>query len=304
MVSDLLASVAIQASNEAPRRPHTACAGATATVAAEEEDSDGGSFDDECEPAPSRTLAAARPVADAAPVSRALASPGTDEPRALAVEKPAVSASAPKPASATARPAGSGGYPSASGALPTASGARLPKHCVFLGAGAAPGARRQRPKGLVPSAAKYRSHCSWAAFLPMRVPGAAMPSAPTSSAEGPPGTESAAEDAGKAPEASAASAAEAAPAATEPVAEAAPKRPGPKYVVAPGGSRALAKGGSECLTLEFRTQPRVLPAARAVLRPDGVRPAMKVKAGRQESLRFRPSSRTWEQERRMLAGDR
>lgn len=88
------------------------------------------------------------------------------------------------------------------------------------------------------------------------------------------------------------------------------RRRGPKYQVLPGGSRpapakaargpALAPGVlaqapcalRECLVLEFRTEPRVVPATR---------PLGRHADDRGRALRFRPRSRQWAAEREVLA---
>lgn len=75
-------------------------------------------------------------------------------------------------------------------------------------------------------------------------------------------------------------------------------RKGAKYHVLPGGSRprgssvkAPLKEQQPRLMLEFRTEPRVVPASR--------RPAREETRG--DAMRFRPSSRHWDVERQVLA---
>jgi len=67
--------------------------------------------------------------------------------------------------------------------------------------------------------------------------------------------------------------------------------------VAPGGSRPMKKAapGSEFLVVEFRTEPRVVPASR--------KPGQEDKVGKAGTLRhqFRPNSRQWAAERQALA---
>jgi len=78
-----------------------------------------------------------------------------------------------------------------------------------------------------------------------------------------------------------------------------PKRRKPKYCVMPGGSRPAKKAasgpGQEFLVVEFRTEPRVVPASR--------KPGQESKLGRGGALRhqFRPNSRQWATERQALA---
>mmetsp|Transcript_21640 Transcript_21640/g.68363 ORF Transcript_21640/g.68363 Transcript_21640/m.68363 type:complete len:109 (+) Transcript_21640:81-407(+) len=73
---------------------------------------------------------------------------------------------------------------------------------------------------------------------------------------------------------------------------------GPKYRVAPGGSRPAKKASTaalapaeEFLVVEFRTEPRVVPASRSSGQAKG----------KQVRHQFRPNSRQWAADRQALA---
>lgn len=71
------------------------------------------------------------------------------------------------------------------------------------------------------------------------------------------------------------------------------RRRGPKYHVAPGGSRPIAtskKASRDLVVLEFRTEPRVVPASRHGAGATRVE-------DRSHAARFRPRSRQWAVER-------
>mmetsp|Transcript_151100 Transcript_151100/g.275100 ORF Transcript_151100/g.275100 Transcript_151100/m.275100 type:complete len:455 (-) Transcript_151100:25-1389(-) len=231
--------------------------------------------------------------------------------------------------------------------IPKAVAKQLPKQCTFLPFGAGsrlPGRRAQggaRPaaSGLTPSAAKMRSHVSWAQFTPMRRFNSTQPEAPAAASKHPakqpelaekatPVAESAAAlvasstpvpsaaqqqqmqqlqqlqqqpaptllaSAAIAPKMPAAPADAHAPGDAAAVTEAPRRRKGPKYRVAPGGSRPLGaapKAPREFMVLEFRTEPRVVPASR---------PSAHTEARANAALRFRPKSREWAAERETVA---
>jgi len=72
------------------------------------------------------------------------------------------------------------------------------------------------------------------------------------------------------------------------------RRKGPKYRVKPGASRPAharkAQTPAEFMVLEFRTEPRIVPASRSTLRAED----------RGRALRFRPGSRQWAVDRQAL----
>lgn len=202
---------------------------------------------------------------------------------------------------------------------------KMPRQCAFVGFGAGPrispagqpvrAARRAGgPKALLaPSAARMRSHISWANYLPVPAAQAeqAAAAAATSgypaakaapeAAPAPADLPVAAESTAPVPSAPATTEEATSPAADAISNEAAPELPkkrGPKYFVAPGGSRPrnssqkpAKQPPSEFMVLEFRTEPRAVPGTRA---PE------KSQVRRSDPLRFRPKSREWAAQRELL----
>mmetsp|Transcript_57865 Transcript_57865/g.102822 ORF Transcript_57865/g.102822 Transcript_57865/m.102822 type:complete len:400 (+) Transcript_57865:73-1272(+) len=213
--------------------------------------------------------------------------------------------------------------------LPASMAEKLPRRCVQLSA---------RP-AMAPRAARMSSHNSWANHLPVRPPisvsgaGAAGDrkkpglrtrngyGAEVSSPKRPTSAEKIqAKEAAQGLEKAAA----AVDLSTEPPQS--PKKRGPKYRVLPGGSRpALEAAGSkasqhEFMVLEFRTEPRVVPARRSILReesgavdmaalssfagkspPPAAQLARSAKKGLVSVPRFRQDSSKWALEREALA---
>lgn len=88
---------------------------------------------------------------------------------------------------------------------------------------------------------------------------------------------------------------QAAPALAPAMGEPPKKKRGPKYIVGPGGSRPKSIGAqkvppSEFMVLEFRTEPRAVPASRAPAKSEA----------RSNPLRFRPKDREWAVQREVL----
>eukprot|EP00930_Biecheleria_cincta_P005249 TRINITY_DN106170_c0_g1_i1.p1 TRINITY_DN106170_c0_g1~~TRINITY_DN106170_c0_g1_i1.p1 ORF type:complete len:431 (+),score=72.42 TRINITY_DN106170_c0_g1_i1:92-1384(+) len=162
--------------------------------------------------------------------------------------------------------------PASATALPASMADKLPQSRVLQPPQQVPASSTPRQRrvagGLAPRAAKYTSHNSWANHLPIR-----KPISITSALEKPQAPKEVApsQETRQAP----AVPPPAAP-AVDPSSEAEPSSPGskkrgPKYRVLPGGSRpalaSLAAGGGktnqrELVVLEFRTEPRVVPASR------------------------------------------
>lgn len=203
-----------------------------------------------------------------------------------------------------------------------AAAKKLPRP-TFLGQSAAsqglrkPGARAGL-RGLAPGAARLRSHNSWAHYMPINptlIPAAAAAgytAGAASSTAAAPDVHQLVADALAVPVVPAASVPatlEAAnlsssgvpmPALAPPTDEPPKRKRGPKYCVAPGGTRPKnleqkKVPPNEFMVLEFRTQPRVVPATRAPARVEG----------RGAALRFRPGGRDaksleWAAEREVL----
>lgn len=202
---------------------------------------------------------------------------------------------------------------------------KMPRQCAFVGFGAGPrispagqpvrAARRAGgPKALLaPSAARMRSHISWANYLPVPAAQAeqaaaaaaatgypsakAAPEAAPTPADLPVAAESAAPVL-SVPATTEEAAVPAAAASSDEAAPELPKKRGPKYFVAPGGSRPRNSSQkpaktppSEYMVLEFRTEPRAVPGTRA---PE------KSQVRRSDPLRFRPKSREWAAQRELL----
>lgn len=355
-----------------PPRPHTACAGARATVvvleppATDSDESDGASFDeDESLAPPPRSAQGKRSGREAAaPTATGLTREqelllsgalwgrigssmpsrqkgGTDK----AAPAPSPEASTAAPSSSSAASVSGSGNPGSAKSSPSLGDAarKLPRQCVFVGspAGSRPSTGQRTPGRLMPNAARYKSHCSWASFLPMRTPGATRILATSSTPPAAQAAEVSAPTASPKPEAVAEAVADAvtavagastdlaagappavtdpaegapfaAPPAAAPLCEelshvAVPRRRGPKYKVVPGSSRpaavTAAKVPREVVVLEFRTEPRVVPATRTSREATskGAPKKGSTKDNRREMLRFRPDSRNWAREREALA---
>jgi len=157
-------------------------------------------------------------------------------------------------------------------ALPASMADKLPKSRFLQPPqqvlGSSTPRQRRVAGGLAPRASKYTSHNSWANYLPIR-----KPISITSALEKPevPKEVTPSQEMRQAPVV-----APPAASAVDPSQEAEPSSPGskkrgPKYRVVPGGSRpalaSLAAGAGktnqrELVVLEFRTEPRVVPASR------------------------------------------
>lgn len=198
-----------------------------------------------------------------------------------------------------------------------AAAQKLPKQCLFMGfpsPGQMPSSAQKttaKPRrGLAPAAAKLRSHVSWAHHLPMRTSQHltnSSASADTTASEPSHGIR---------PEQTAGSNATVEPAKdvamnSEPVSHAltdlvapveAPtdeppsRKRGPRYYFAPGSSRPMRAPQHapkrDVMVLEFRTEPRIVPASRA---------PPKHSERRSEAFRFRPKSREWAAQREVIA---
>jgi hypothetical protein len=210
--------------------------------------------------------------------------------------------------------------PLVSDAAAKAAAKKMPKQCLFLGfnnprptSSSGQTATAKPRRALAPGAAKLRSHVSWAHHLPIRTPqtlGYSSSSATTTatpessdavrseltsgtSVMADRGTENVthSEPHGK-------NEVNVEPlAAVEPSNDEPPNRKkGPRYYFAPGSSRPMLAPDHtkkrDAMVLEFRTEPRIVPASRA--------PA-KRNERRSEAFRFRPKSREWATEREVLA---
>lgn len=303
-----------------PSRPGTALVSSTASTTRPSTSLGFGVLEEKCTPAAKDFLAPeCAPRKSPEPLSREteLLLGGETFGQALIVPPPAAKAEQSAPASPETQPG------KARDAAAKAAAKKLPKQCLFLNfrpdgqakatqPAKAPGARAGYPRGaMAPSAARIKSHMSWANYLPpghnrpapAPVPVAVADAASTASlaqaAEPASGYVAADLPAAAAPEAAQVLPGEEAPAPSPPVAEAPVKKRGPKYCVAPGGSRpknATQKApASEFMVLEFRTAPRVVAASRADARS----------TGRGDALRFRPKERNddlnkWAAERDLL----
>lgn len=235
--------------------------------------------------------------------------------QAMASSRPPSRSGMPQPAAAAA----ASELPGAIRDVAAKAAAKKLPRPTFLGLGNAsqgprtPGARAGL-RGLAPGAARLRSHNSWAHYLPVNNPAAVAAgysAGAASSAAAAPDAHQLVADALAVPVVPAASVPatlEAAnptssgvpmPALAPPTAEPPKRKRGPKYCVAPGGTRPKnleqkKVPPNEFMVLEFRTQPRVVPATRAPL-----------KEGRGAALRFRPGGRDaksleWAAEREVL----
>ncbi|CAE7239687.1 unnamed protein product, partial [Symbiodinium pilosum] len=313
LVNDLIGDVVDLVNSDSacydlPKRPHTACAGVHAIPimpAAEswgtgsENESDGGSLDwedDNTIPVPCATGSLS--------TSSAVCSPDFQDdeksqwrsltkgeflllggmPRVAGVSQqdaslnldPAVSST---PAKVTARQ-------KPLGALPFSLSTRLPRTNLFVNGG----------HGMAPQASRFKSHSSWKDFLPMR----------TSSTSGQLGDQrrmvkSLRPSAGypEAPE-------EQGPAHSS--LELHPTK-GPKYRVAPGASRPVRarahQSKVEQFVLEFRSEPRVIPARRLHAKAQKELRVPDLSCQKHMDLaplhRFRPHDTGWAREREALA---
>lgn len=212
-------------------------------------------------------------------------------------------------------------------APPPAAGVaqKLPRHCLVLGTGA-PRQEAGRRYGLAPAAAKMRTHSSWAHYLPVAIGGSMIKPEALEQSQQPsqksdlenrsqvdPATTGTSQASDPSAVASVAAPAASVKSATPPLqappcaSESGRRGKGPKYKVAPGGSRPGGRSSSaskastslrsgERMVLEFRTEPRMVPASRGADRRS-------LKSGAQADVpRFRPAARsTWVEERQVLA---
>lgn len=159
----------------------------------------------------------------------------------------------------------------------------LPRQCLFLEGQPSRQPRRLGGQRLVPAAARLRSHNSWTNFLPTRTPE-------------PPGAS------GRIiADAKADSCADVAAKSEAPCLEPGAKQ-GPKFRVQPGGSRPLKQ---DFLVLEFRSEPRVVPAGRkAAKRSEASSKLDPPDAGKSladpKFSPFRQGSRQWAADREAL----
>ncbi|CAJ1426803.1 unnamed protein product [Effrenium voratum] len=275
-------------------RPHTACAGVRVAVLHDsDEESDGGSLDPDdehvslglgCGTVKLERLAEGKPSTEADHPPCSL-SRGEWLLLSGLAGKPLLQAS-------PLRTSGSCPEPRPKKTLPASLAEKLPRTQVLGARGGA---------GLAPQASRLKSHASWASYLPMRAPG--VPGNQPRRAH-PPSAAKASQPSGagypSAPVAPKVCEAE--------LADKAVKKTGPKYRVLPGGSRpGVSRPGvgrppevKEILVLEFRSEPRVVPARRSQeLRlhcPKGQK-----KAEFAPAKRFRQEDGAWALEREALA---
>lgn len=203
--------------------------------------------------------------------------------------------------------------PVVSEVLAKSAAKKLPKQCLFMGfndsrqmpnSGKAATAKPRR--GLAPAAAKLRSHVSWAHHLPIRI-SQPVATATSIAASTTPETvreietslangttcsvEAVIETANVSRDVNEVRQEPAAPSEEAPI-----RKKAPRYYFAPGSSRPVLASRlapkRDAMVLEFRTEPRVVPASRA--------PAKRSER-RSEAFRFRPKSREWATERDVLA---
>lgn len=224
--------------------------------------------------------------------------------------------------------------------LPQATAEKLPRRCLILSNGPNLGVSLSGDKrttkgsgrGLMPQAARYKSHNSWSNFMPMRPSTGSVSASVTLQSTG--DSTLVTQDTRLAVVETRTTDEEAAVSAQSVQAEARilePKKPtGPKYRVLPGGSRPAVTAASlladkakqrEFLVLEFRTEPRVVPAMRrnlsyeetggmdvnaAVSKDAAAKVLVRSASGKKNrftpSARFRKDSNQWALEREAIAG--
>lgn len=199
-----------------------------------------------------------------------------------------------------------------------AAAKKLPKQCLFLDFTASEQQRREAlpasgngarkgvaKRALAPGAARMRSHLSWTHYLPAPHLAPAPSAASTGSPKGAPEATASATTAGRqgyevqekppvaiADTLSQAVISEEPPQVALPSSEPPKRKRVPKYSVLPGGSRpknfSHKVKHSDLMVLEFRTEPRVVPASR-------------LSEGRGAPHSFRPVTRDWAEERGVLS---
>lgn len=225
--------------------------------------------------------------------------------------------------------------------LPQATAEKLPRRCLILSNGPNLGislfgdkrTTKGSGRGLMPQAARYRSHNSWANFMPKRPSTGSLSASvtlpsPCDSTCITQDTRLSVVDSRAAHEAASLTV------QTQDTArmlKLEPRKPtGPKYRVVPGGSRPAITAASlladkarqrEFLVLEFRTEPRVVPAMRryigqeeagatdtnaAVQKGAAAKVLVRSTSGKKSRFtppaRFRKDSSQWALEREALAG--
>mmetsp|Transcript_36099 Transcript_36099/g.58262 ORF Transcript_36099/g.58262 Transcript_36099/m.58262 type:complete len:392 (-) Transcript_36099:95-1270(-) len=335
---------------ELPRRPHTACAGAQAVVVessgaqgvSDDDESDGGSLD------PYDDDEALELLRSPSAVPATLISTGPSSRSEVLILEDSLSrgerlllsggffgstgaaSSSPRPGGAPKEVrSGRGSGPEKRTALPDSTAEKLPRRCLLLSGRSAAGSAGRPNAGMAPRAARLKSHNSWANFMPMRKTVSLSDSIAAVSSTASPKTVS---STGISP---LKEVEPLAPAVEEQKLEAntaaeldglaglieQKKQPGPKFRVLPGSSRpALASGigvasdaKREFVVLEFRTEPRVVPASRRIFGkeanplpggragPGPILCSSKSGKGFTPLPRFRQDSRQWAIEREALA---
>jgi len=295
LVKTLLGDVAFNVANrDLPDRPHTACAGARLShvvlkdVDDEDAESDGGSLDlDESE---------AR-KAIAVPTNNATGhAPKTEDGPSLSrgewlllsglAGKASSKASSSKDVRATS--ACSEESRPKEKILPPSLGEKLPRSRML---------QVGRCGGMAPQASRLKSHTSWTSFLPIsskdqRTAGRAhLAPTPQTESFGYPENKNSESDLQAQIARSSAD-----------VHREVPRQTGPKYRVLPGGSRpeSKAKKAKEIVVLEFRSEPRVVPARRLGQDTCSQRRGQK-KSESTPMHRFRQDDGLWALEREALA---
>lgn len=298
LVKTLLGDVAFNVANrDLPDRPHTACAGARLShvvledVDDEDVESDGGSLDlDES----GTRKAIAVPTNNATGhAPKAEDGPSLSRGEWLLLSglagKASSKASSLKDARATSEFRSEETRPKEK-ILPPSLGEKLPRSRML---------QVGRCGGMAPQASRLKSHTSWTSFLPIsskdqRTAGRVR-LAPT-----PPQTEQSfgyPENKNSESDLQAQIARSSADVHRE-----APRQTGPKYRVLPGGSRpeSKAKKAKEIVVLEFRSEPRVVPARRLGQDTCSQRRGQK-KSESTPMHRFRQDDGLWALEREALA---
>lgn len=321
MEVESLVSQMLRTAESSAQRPYTACVGvqplAVPEARSEDSESDGGEFDSDVaeleKPPPTPMLARPllRPVTPQTCVPSTSSNARCEEPSEVAVATAGTEPQPDKPTEAGLAPQTSPKQrrlPQAAVALlmpgqatkltsaPPPSAAPRVRNSVLLNGGCKSGKAR-----LAPNAAKLQPHASWAYHLPARTC-RLQPDARDTEAKAP----LAAKAAPVEPLRPVAVVCPSSPEKqdSELTVQASPepelrRRKGPKYQVAPGGSRpvgfkvAVPRSG-ERMILEFRTEPRVVPASR-----NHDRRSTDARSGYPQ---FRPREQaSWVSQRKMLA---
>lgn len=191
------------------------------------------------------------------------------------------------------------------GSLPASMSIKLPRTSI-LGSGGC---------GLAPRASRFRSHISWKDFLPARssrIPGRSSPRQSTvKTVRSSCGYPEAGAVGGQCTEVRVVADVGVGEDRTIGETEQHQQTKGPKYRVAPGGSRPVGgpvrQEAKQFVVLEFRSEPRVVPSHRIRAKtPKEFRSPEITRQKQDKALqrRFRPADAAWAREREALVQDR